>query len=264
MNQSEIFSHLRLGYLARRDILTNWKQVLIAASAISGTGIFLSLVNCFFSNPNDLYFTGYFNTILFPAGFIISSMMFRDMHNRSKNHEWLMIPCSTFEKLLSRWIISSIGFALVSLALFWVTSVLSMGVNELTLGKHHGIFNPFVPGIWVKVGHYMILQSIFLKGASFFRKQHFIKTILALIVILLVISILSTLSFQFIFSNYFDSGFFSRWSFGNDLSIHDSNLNGCYHTISLVIKVFYFGLLAPMCWAFTYYRLKGVEVKDGV
>ncbi|QLH42093.1 MAG: hypothetical protein HWD59_04760 [Coxiellaceae bacterium] len=180
--------------------------------------------------------------ILYIGGFMISSNAFSDLHTTDKAYFYLTLPCSNLERLLSKWLYTSIGYALSILIFYYLFVTLLSPINLLIFRREIVPLNIFDANLWINIGKYVILQSIVLLGAITFKRQILIKTALAFGSLLLILSIFTfivTLLFcphcnqeGFIFFSLLQDGHFIFW---------------------LVV--------APICWYMTYLRLTEYELK---
>ena len=264
MNITNIFSPGRLLHLLKRDILSNINSTLIALGAVTAVIYFISAISAYNNAPSgQLYFT-LFTNFLFAGGLIVTSMIFKEMHKKETAQNYLLLPASNFEKFFSRLLISTIGFALITLVGVTVISYLSEGVNLLIFKRHNVIFNPFSKTVWMLMAHYMVAQSIFFLGSVFFRKYHFIKTINVIFLIQLSLSIITVLFARIIFFDFFE-GFFGlnetsfqiQW---DALKINPDTIKVLFTTG----KIIYWLVPAPLFWTISYFRLKEAEVKNAI
>jgi hypothetical protein len=139
-------------------------------------------------------------------------------------------------------------------------------VVEVFLGAYYPDFSVFNSTVWQMIGHYILLQSVFMLGAVWFKKGNFIKTVLALILFSIILSILSSLVAWIVFNDYFWTLVRGDFNFNIDLStgFDIQRLEGFGRGAFTLIKVLYFGLLAPVCWFGSWLKLKELEVHDGV
>lgn len=184
------------------------------------------------------------------GGFILSSLAFTDLGNSLKRSNYLTLPASTFEKFLSMWLLTSVGWIVLYTITFWLYTVI---VNPMASLVFHNIkFQPFEPlgnfSITV-IRYYFVLQGIFLVAAAHFRGYVFPKTVFVFVLFALVTSILAY--------------FVMRDTFMVD---HECTEN-CEvltaieeHMGWLIAKWFFWWTLAPLCWIVTFLGLKEQEV----
>jgi len=182
----------RLFYLIRRDLVINYKSFLIGIAAVGGFLLLLLL--------GDTYARGYlsydpvivtFYLFFFFGGLIFTSNMFSELHREDSSYRYLTLPASTLEKLISKWILSSIAFIIVSFVgiqlVILLGAVISTAFFEVEFHVINILKNEFLSG----AAHYLVIQSIFFLGACAFKNHNFLKTLLAIFVVGAVVSIFS-------------------------------------------------------------------------
>src|SRR5690606_1862665 len=117
----------------------------------------------------------------------LSSLAFNDLSSTLKSYHYLTLPASALEKLVSMWLLTSVGWIVLFSAAF---SVFTFVVNPVAEGLFIRVdfhpFDPLGPFALEAMRYYFVLQGIFLVGAVFFRGYVFPKTLLALIVLLAI------------------------------------------------------------------------------
>lgn len=236
MSSIDHFSFKRLLQLTSNELRLYSKTILIVAATVA---VFLTLLPFEASAGTSTYFV-----ILYVGGFIITSFAFNDLHDRRKAHLFLMLPCTNLEKFLSKWLLTTLGYAMGLLLLCCIFSLLSMVINFLLLKSVVPFFDILQSGLWIGIGKYIILQSIVLLGAIIFKKYVLIKTALFIGCLLLLISIFSIMA---------------AWVF-----CHDCVFSGLSSVMQMIFKgghFLFWIVLAPFCWYITYLRLTESELR---
>ncbi len=266
--REEKLSYKRMLLLLRRDVFSGYKNIAIVIAAIAAILITLDILNftLFNSGSDPEHHISTFAAILFIGGFIATSSIFKEIHRSESAQSYIMLPASPLEKVVSRILISNIGWILLSLIWYSVYSFISAGTTELLAGQHHPIFNPFKASVLLMYAHYIVLQSVFLVGAIWFRKGHLFKTLLSLFIAGVLLSIITMLAVRIIFAPYF-TGFFAVDQthmigpmFENLPFRFADNIN----LLENISKIIYWALLAPVAWVITYTRFREVQLKDAV
>ncbi len=233
MTTNDTFDLQRLSHLIMNDLRIHAKTILIASAA---------LVVCFALLP--FHVTGnsasYF-FILYTGGFIISSSAFNDLHDNLKAHLYLTLPCSNLERFLNKWLLTSIGYAIGLLIVYYLFSLLSSAVNLMAYNQRVNPLNILQPDLWIGIGKYIILQSVVFLGAIIFKKQALLKTTLAVGGFFLALSVFSVMISWMFCPNCIQTGF-----------IIYSLMQGGYFLFWVVA--------APFCWYLTYLRLSEREL----
>lgn len=254
----------RLGYLLKKDIAGIVSKTLIVTGAVAAFILFISALNAYNRPDSGQFYFRFFKDILFIGGFIITAGSFTDMHRKETAQSFLLLPASTFEKFLSRLILTSVGFAVLTIAGMMLLSYISEGINVLIFSRHNGLFNPLNKNVWLLVAHYMVIQSIFFFGSVYFRKYNFIKTVNVIFLFVILVSIVLFLFLRIVFFDFFSNffqmnstAFFFHW--GN-LNVYPENLS----SLVTFIKISYWIIPAPLFWVISYFRVKEAEIKNAV
>jgi len=257
---------IRIGYLLKRDTSRRWKDYLITIGGFCGFFLLAMVIAAKTGGLESKVHYGNFASILFIFGFIFTSTAFREAHKKLLNHNYLMLPASTLEKFIGKLLLYSAGFAVASVVIYWIFSLIANLVIEVFLGAYYPSFFIFDKFIWQMVGHYLILQSVFMLGAVWFRKNNFIKTIIALVLFSIIMSLISSLVTWIVFNDYFWTLVRGDFNFNIDFSTgFDMNRLELFGSGAVTLfKIIYFGLLAPLCWFGSWLKLKELEVQDGV
>jgi hypothetical protein len=264
MKSTNIFSPGRLIHLLRRDTLSNINTTLIVFGAVTAVIYLISFITVYNNAASgQLYFT-LFTNILFAGGLIVSSMMFKEMHRKETAQNYLLLPVSNFERFFSRLLISTIGFAALSLIGVTAISYLSEGVNMLIFKRHNVFFNPFNKTVWLLMAHYFVAQSIYFLGAVYFRKNNFIKTINIIFLATISLSILGALFTRIVYFDLFE-GFFRIGNTSLLFQWENLSLDSKSFTVLInSLKVLYWLVPAPLFWTIAYLRIRETEVKNAI
>jgi len=270
---TDIFSPTRTLKLIRKDLLSEYKNLFIWLGSATGVMIVISAISMLIMKMNGMdyrvseFHRVFYVLLLFPGGYILTSTMFKDAHDKSRNIYWLTVPGSTFEKLLSRLLISSILYAVLLTLIYPLLAIVSEGFNMLIFGMRHNFFNPFDKNILRLMPYYLVTQSIFFAGAASFKKHPFAKTLLSLALFQITLSILGALLGRFIVGDLLGSlqNFeidemdlirFSGYSM--------SQISDFGRFVMSFSKVLFWVVLAPYFYIVAYFKLAEKEVSDGI
>ena len=226
----------RLYRLLKIDLLKSKKTILITVATLV---VILALLPFHVTGGTGTYFF-----LLYIGGFIVTGYAFSEMHDRRKSFQYLTLPCSNAERFLAKWLLTAVIYALGVLLLYFLFSCLSVGINLLLFHRTISVFNLTQPALWIGLGKYIILQSIVLLGAAYFKKNVLLKTALSIGCLLIVVATLMLLIAWVFCPSCFFGGAFDLIS----LSLH-----GAYFLFWIV--------LAPLCWFVTYLRISDCEIK---
>ncbi len=261
---NNIFDLKRFYLLFRKDLLQGYRSLIVTGAAVLGASFFILLVSTAGSGGSDSGFS-LFVTLLWGGGLIFTSLIFKDAHSADRLHYWLMTPASRLEKFLEKLLLSTICYVLALIVVFFAASSLNILIYRIFFTYRPPLFNPFTREVWINVGHYMIVQSIFFLGALWFRKYNFIKTILTLSVLQMVLSIvLGAMGYLIFLTPIRESFMGNSFYFTMAGQILGSRLLTMNPVLINTFKILYFGVLAPFFWFLSWMRMKEVEVKDGV
>jgi hypothetical protein len=263
MNSIKEFNLRRFSLLIRNDLFLNRIYFLISAGVATGILLFFSLMVIF--NQPQFYqaqlLTSY-RLILILGGIIITGKIFKGLHNDVKGSTWLTLPASTLEKFVSRLILLTIMFPLALMALIFIVSLFFEGFNVALTGSSHGIFNPFQKEVFERTIVYIELQSPFLLGVTYFKKNTLPQTFLTIIGYLILLALIAQVPYMVIYSQYPEGfwGYFVpygtiqwiKWVLANKSSMAYEMAFWAGNIISWCI--------APVFWVTAYFRLKEKEI----
>ena len=261
---NRVLDFKRLFFVLRKDFFTYWRPTLIVSSAVAA----ILVVGGFFSSLTrlsaDLDYESFFGATVVIWGCIAASMAFSELHNKSLNEDFLMLPASPFEKVLSRLLFVSLALPLIILAVVVVGSLLGESLTALVFRKPFAAFNPFQGEIWRMMGILVIVQSVFFMGAAWFKKVHLVKTVLSILVLSIIYSIIASIVFRLLFASVF-TDFSQPPNFGFDVQnyVHFRYPN-LIRGLQTIGKVAFYGLLAPFSWFVAYLRVEETQSSDGV
>ena len=187
MNQ--VYDFKRIILLARLKFNLNKKMLLLSVLGyfallfIIGFFIAYSLRNATDSTP---FFT-VFHYIGLPVMMVLGSVLFaaksfQDMNTPEKSIGQILIPASTFEKLILPLVSTSLIWLVFSFVSYHVFSLLFNSAWVAAFGFNFEIFNGLkifnIPMMFEIIMGYFLLHSMFLLGATAFKKYPIVKTIL--------------------------------------------------------------------------------------
>jgi len=262
MNQ--VLDIKRMGYLARRDLLNEWRGYAIASGAVAGAMFLQVIVQVLFSGRSSMDYTSFLTTTLFIWGSISASLAFSSLHDKTRNEVYLMLPASSLEKTLVRLLSVSAAIPLFIIVMLTLASLFTEGISSLLFQTVFSPLNPFQGIILRSLGYVVILQSIFFLGAAWFKKAHYIKTVLTLILLSIVIGVITAVLFRLFFASSFN-GFHSPRMIHFDLGpMLELQFPVLMNTLKIIGKVLLYGLLAPFCWFVAWLRVRETQSSDGV
>src|SRR5690606_1808626 len=137
----------------------------------------------------------WFAALLFLWGFMLSSRSFPELHDKTRNEVYLLLPASALEKTLARLLIATVGFVPYLLLFTTLVALLTQAVGTLLFDRSPALLQLPGPSLWSLVGYYIAGQSVYFLGGAWFRRSHFSKTLIVLFLGLIVLAGLSVLIF---------------------------------------------------------------------
>jgi hypothetical protein len=263
-----VFNPRRLFLLLRRDFAHGYRAVLTAMAAVGGILIVLSFLSML-GRAGQEFYTPFYVGLLFLGGFLFSSGAFKEMHQQGSGPFYLTLPGTTLEKLLSKLLVTSAGYAAAILLFMTGASALSELLNRAVFAAGHTWFNPFSAANLKSAAVYLVFQSLFLLGSVWFRKVVFLKILLAENIVVIGLAIIAAITFRLVFWGLFSGGhlrpevlqMFSQ-GFGNVVvngRVAEAFNHGSQVFLT-ILRVLFWGAFAPFCWVAAYFRLRETEV----
>lgn len=258
METNNHFSLMRLWLLIRRQVITNGYGLLIAFGGIAGMLLLIAVLMVVF-NPNAVHnLNGLFYSILFIGGFIYTSNAYSELQQVQRSYSYLTLPVSTTERLGSAWLLSGILLPLFAMLAMTGVLLLANGILALLPGYSFGHLSLqalFSGSSMNAVGVYVVTQPIFLLGAAAFRKHHFIKTLLALFVFMVILNAYTGLLGWAMFGGLEEREIVMG---AEQVPAHLERL--FTQTIPLVAEVVFKYVMAPFFLVVTWFRIKERQV----
>jgi hypothetical protein len=254
---SDTLTLRRLWLLLRSDAITDYRFVGMSAAAIAALLFLFSLPE----RSSGQFYVGWFATLLFTLGPIYVSASFRELHDKSRNEAYLLLPASALEKTLARLLRSSVGFVAFLLIIVTVGSFVNEGAKWLLLDRSAPVFNPFALGVWQAIGVFVPVQAMFFLGAAWFRRAHLIKTLLVVNAVPIVCGIVAVTVLRIVFGQFnviIDD--VQQHELFNFYLAHQT----AFDAALLLSKLTFFVALPVFCWYVAWLRVKETQVSHGV
>ncbi len=261
MDNTRQFSFRRFANILRIDLAEQRKGLIIAVSIILGIHFIIYLSSAF-SGPSEEIHTIFFANALMVAGLIATSLIFRDFYRKEESYFSLMLPASPLEKYLSRFLITTVGYILGGIVIYFIYSSIAMGISQAIFGHHMGVFNPFSVTLWQLIGGYIFAHSIFFFGAVYFKKAAYLKTLLSIIVLLLVLTLFATLITALSTITWIGEFFpFTILNLDVIQLPNTGELLRFFTVIGTIAKYFFCFIFIPALWVIGYLRFREIEVR---
>lgn len=255
MQNEKAFQPARVYLLIRNTLILNRSSIVTVSAALSVLLFLISLVDAY-GNTNLLFHRNLYLAVFFPSGILLTSRIFKGLHNPITGTQWLLLPASILEKTLSRILITTVVYMAGSLIVYFVFSIVSEGINRAVVSRSHDLFNPFDPVVLKSMLTYLTVQSPFLAGAVYFQKHTLSKTILSLFCFLFILGIGTGSAAWIIFGEQLPGFDFQSLFY----SIEDNDFTLFSRRLLLAIKGFLWFGVPMVSWTICYFRLKETEL----
>jgi len=251
------FDFNRFSLLLKRELLSENKKPLIVAGAIFGFLILFAFIKIRTLGNYEGMNWGMFPFVIIIGGVIFTSTIFHEFNDKTGTHHYLSLPASTFEKFLSKWLITAILFPIVASILFWVYTK----IGDAIFFKYHPEAN-YIPWklmdwwsiFFIKI--YVVYQSTFLIGAIVFQKYTFFKTSLAHWIVAIVSAIIGAILFRILFADMFD-GLYPKQHW--NLQTSDEVIHFMENTFLTILEYALWFLVPTIMWTVGFFKLKEKE-----
>jgi len=260
MKDSLSFRFDRYLKLLRNEIKFNHKGFLIIAAGSFVLLILLSLAVSERVGHDGEFMNIWYGLTLMFGGFYYTSIAFRELNRPNTAHLYLMTPASTLEKFLSKWTLTTVGFAVTHLVLYTIFSMIALGFDNSIGNTYFNAFEPFgrIPLLLFKL--YLTISSLFLLGSVVFRKYEFFKIQLVSNLFSICLAFIAAFLFRIIFNQYFDGMSFSPQM--NHVVVEpDHSVKAFIEGPLWTILQYLFWLGLPLLlWTVGFFKLKEQEV----
>lgn len=203
MNQlspTNTFSLPRFIHLCKRTFIMNQRQWVIGLLASVGIIMVIWMIPTLFmvneSGISRFEFLLPTALMIFTLwGLLITSDIFQELYTPSTAFQSLTLPATSTEKFLSAWFLTMPIFLFVTIASIFLITLLASLLLTIFDGSfsQFNLYFPFDSTTWDFALNYLFLNSFFLLGAIYFRKNNFLKTIVTLIALTISFVILWTI-----------------------------------------------------------------------
>jgi hypothetical protein len=251
MKLSDYFETSRFWLLLKMELFRSKRGLMITFVVTFGLLFTVFILKNIFSSSQvfDSHSDSY-TFLLLIGGFILSSLAFSDLGNPMRRYSYLTLPASTFEKFMSMWLLTCIGWILM----FTITFIIYSFIADST-GRYFfknvtfRAFDPLDKSTLTAMGYYVLFQAIFLVGAVHFRGYVFPKTLF----VVMLFGIICGLIFYLIMADIINTADQCPPGY------NPFTENPIKQFLQIVGRTGTW-LLAPLCWVITYIGLKEQEV----
>ena len=260
MNKFRI-SFPRLGRLLQNDLLMFARPVLLATGIMAGVLIAAYMIQIQDLLENDVvppFFNEWFGTMLMIGGFVFSGFAFYELSHKEKGMSFLLIPASQLEKWLSRFLLTSVVYAVYFWVAFGLIGLVAQGISQMIFGVQLHPFEWAGETTWFLIRIYLVLQSLFLAGSVFLGKLSFLKTPVVLGIAGGILLVITYVYVRVLIWDISEPGWGLEPEEGYRNSVEFRTFADT--TIVSVLDFFFFWVLAPFFWVVSYVRLTEKEV----
>lgn len=258
MRVERSFQPKRIYRMMRNAMVLNRSSIVVVSASVACVAILISFLDalgaCRLLLHRNLYLA-----VFVSGGLLFTSRSFRGLHDPIQGLSWLLLPASLLEKTIVHILLTTVIYAIGSMLLFVVISMVSEALNQMLLGRHHGLFTPIDPLVLKSALTYIAIQAPFLVGAAYFRKHALSKTILVLMGFLVLLAVGIFVALRIIFGSQWSGIDFERMLDGADLGIAWEQLKQIGRTAAGTAKVLFWAVIPLVSWTICYFRLKETE-----
>ncbi|MES3016592.1 MAG: hypothetical protein V4721_02385 [Bacteroidota bacterium] len=257
---SNYFDIKRFSLLLNKHTSEHISSYFIAVLALFGL---LFSVVLFFTPLNNGKISVYFQRDIFLcflwlAGSVFASTVFANLGNNKKASVELMLPSSHFEKFLVSWIYSYLLFQLVYVGVFYLVMFIA---SSLAYARGNP-FEIFSLGTDLKVTtwiflFYMVFHAVAFAGSIYFRKLHFIKTVLVFFCFFVVLILLNEPLIELILNRDVTARIpFGKAGIVETNQMFPLDIRKTQKLYLIVVPI----ITAVLLWTASYFRLKEKEI----
>ena len=258
MNQQSYFDISRFWLLLKMELFRSKSAVGMTIVITFGVLFFIDLMLSTLVEQNKVIHdhTESYAFTLMIGGFILSSLAFNDLSNTLRSYNYLTLPSSTLEKVISMWLLTSFGWIIMFTITFTFYTMIANPIGHLIFNRvSFQAFNPVGEFAMTTMKAYFVLQGIFLVGATRFKGYALPKTLFVLLLFAMfcITIIYFTLGDLFLGDHecFYDENGVVQCELIDAMAIH---------RIWHIIQWLFWWVLAPVCWVIAYLGLKEKEV----
>lgn len=197
---------------------------------------------------------------LFISGLIFAGNTFKSFNYTPSGMHYLLIPATHTEKLITNILLSTFYYFAMFVITYTVGTFLGINIRNLiwgsTLPVEFDLFNTYWHNsgnisFWNMFYSFAVLQSIFMLGSVYFKRNAVFKTILSYFVLIFVLFVIQLFILKV--------GYGSFHIDNHDINIQFMSFNEYFPGFETGFKVLGY-LSLPFFWLVTYFRLTEKEV----
>ncbi len=247
------FDSYRLGLLIKLYLYSSWKVIALTVSILFGFHFVVGfLLDMYVSDSISVYshVENYISAMIF-GGVILTSLSIRFFGHDLRRYQFLTLPASTLEKVLCVWLLTTVGWVVLFTMLY---ICYAWGLNIIGAWLFPSVsfetFEVFSSSNWLAIRYYMVVQSVFMLGAVYFKSYALPKTVLSLLVFAILFGVCAVLVMKETFMS-------EHYCEGGTCELFDEVWKN--PVWSLLMMLFWW-ILAPLSWFFSFFGLMEEEV----
>lgn len=213
MNRNRIFDFQRMKLLIRRDLRENWRQFLLNGAAMFGVLVLIGILVAVMKHDAFQYYQnnienwhGYISSVevawltfaMFAWGAMVASSSFKALSTPPTALSLLILPASQSEKYIYRWLVAVPLFFVIFVVFAMLADLIRVGfmvsyydiparpVDWWTLFVHPREAGYFYGASFIVIAFFFAVQSFFLLGSVVWTRLAFVKTFVALMVMVML------------------------------------------------------------------------------
>ena len=281
------FTIKRFVYIFKKDLLENRKLYLLYFLTLLGLMALITTFqtwNFYDSSSSamgldhselNIGLLSYLSFLFLGCGVFFASTFAMPMNSKLKRISYLVNPSSNFEKYLTRWIITTIGYILAFFIALWVADMVRVAICtfrspdvdikfidlsklfcpiDVNDSEHFNTIKGYMLPKMVfisMVSLYFLLQSIFILGSTFWEKASFIKTFTAILALGFVYTMLHRWTILLFYGNFEGyNNVLASYQISQKVTQYQA-IAFCCIIVSIFTLVF---------WTLAYFRIKESEI----
>ncbi len=203
----------RFASLVKLDAVKNRWWYLLLFESVVGLVLFLFVLFGALKQSSHNYSLMYGWSFLV-AGIFISGFAFVELTKRTDNYHYLLLPTSTHEKFLLKFLLLLVIFPLIMLASLAVAGLIGNFLNDILFNRNYIAFSHLFAKTGTFLKAYLIVFPLFMFGSVYFKELGIVKVILSVAGFLFVLTMFILVVYKLLFWNSVDGfGFLLKKGF---------------------------------------------------
>lgn len=255
------FNPNRLWQLLKLEATTKNKRALMVFAAALGVLLLYQFL-LIYNRDHDAYnwINETFGGLLIFGGLLYTSYSFSELTDNSTSMTYLTLPASNFEKFVSKWLFSTVGFYVVYLVGYSIFAFIGLSLANTVFDFKGESFAPFVEENLICTKVYFVVSSIFLLGAITFKSYHAPKTVLSLVGLTMFIGSIAYLIVRVVMYDFFDGWAPIDNAANVNLRPNQSMVDFMEGPFVTIMKWLFWLVLPLFFWTVSFFKLKEKEI----